>query len=306
MVKLGSKKSLSPAQHQTIRGPSGPERSCAELAVLENLSVADRDGASLRPLHGEPQPADQVLAEVQQRLAAGSDPDALRSHRLVAADGGVLGAVEPGGVEVQLAGADPGGRFDPACVDGLAVVQVVGRDAGSPCLPRRVGPDDHGGAVGVLDLQLGEGAGLASVQVAVAVEAEATAVPTAAHVQPYLGVGLHEVGDVVAPVAEAPLVARPARRQHLVADRSAVHARLDHAEGRHVQGGPSRLAREADSSTEDGCSVEVGVRGDHPGGPADLLGGQLLGERYDAAHGGAHRVSRARRGCPRPSRRRTR
>ncbi len=68
-MNVGSKESSPPLR--TNRSVAWASRSGrdAELAVLEHLGVPDPDLRPARPPHREPQPADQVLPEVDERRA---------------------------------------------------------------------------------------------------------------------------------------------------------------------------------------------------------------------------------------------
>src|SRR5665647_1968277 len=110
------------------------ERARAQLLVLEHLSVTDRDRRACRGVEPHSDPADEVLAEVDYRPAAGGGPDLLRRDLLVPDDARARVRYEPGLVEVPdrdtgpaVAWRDaavPAGDVD-AGVDGLPVVQIV-------------------------------------------------------------------------------------------------------------------------------------------------------------------------------------
>lgn len=62
------------------------ERPRPELAVLEDLRVAEADDVAAAAAHGEPQPADEVLSEVHEGAARRRPPDAARREGLMAPD----------------------------------------------------------------------------------------------------------------------------------------------------------------------------------------------------------------------------
>ena len=65
-VKVGSHVSgPSPRQGVPIRRLRVPQRPRAELAVFQHLGVTERDDRAGRAFHREPDPADEVLAEVE-------------------------------------------------------------------------------------------------------------------------------------------------------------------------------------------------------------------------------------------------
>ena len=63
------------AQDEPIRRRGSAQRPHAEFVVLEHLGVPQGDLGAGRPLDLEAQPAHEILAEVDQRLAGGRGPD---------------------------------------------------------------------------------------------------------------------------------------------------------------------------------------------------------------------------------------
>ena len=57
----------SPRQRVAVGGLGGAQRLGAELAVLEHLGVTQRDRGARRAVTRELDPADEVLAEVDDR-----------------------------------------------------------------------------------------------------------------------------------------------------------------------------------------------------------------------------------------------
>ena len=217
----------------------------AELVVLEHLRVPQGDHRAGRAVDGQPQPAHQVLAEVQDRPTGRGGDHLLDGHLLDPADDrrgasarggkglpggrcGPAGVVEPGAVPtrrresdvVVLAGVDPAGgdrsgRDPPGLVRGHDLpASVRVRDHQ---LPR------HGGLVGV------EGCGLTT-------EAVPLGGPAAGEADPErVGAGDEQLGHVGRLVDETPLVRRPARLEHLVVHVGAVDAGLVDPETGRVQ-----------------------------------------------------------------------
>ena len=136
-------------------------------------------------------------------------------------------------------GLQPRGGFQ-TCVDGLPVVQVVDRHRRWPGAPALVGDHRLDVAVVELDLELGQEAQLVAVVGATAAPAEPPPEPAVAQRGRPRGVGLRgrlqQGGHVVASVPQTPLVAGPARAQHVVGDRPAVEIGLEDTLRRRVEG----------------------------------------------------------------------
>ena len=67
-ARLPGFRSATP-QRVAIRSLGGPQRAHAQLAVLQHLGMAQRDGGALLTLHCDPQATNDVLAEVNQCAA---------------------------------------------------------------------------------------------------------------------------------------------------------------------------------------------------------------------------------------------
>ena len=65
---------------------AGPQRPGAELVVLQHLGVPQGDHGAGRPVDGQPQPADEVLAEVEHRPAGRGGDHLLDGQLLDPAD----------------------------------------------------------------------------------------------------------------------------------------------------------------------------------------------------------------------------
>ena len=64
-----ARRSSPPDRMNRVGGLAASQRAGAELVVLEHLGVAARDRVAGRAVRTEPDPADEVLTEVEQRLA---------------------------------------------------------------------------------------------------------------------------------------------------------------------------------------------------------------------------------------------
>ena len=125
---------VAAAEHEPVgrvRGAQGPD---AELAVLEDLGVAQGDLLTGLAADGEAQPADEVLAEVDQRPPGRRGPDLDGRRALVPHDGWPDVRRQPRDVEGHGPRRRPslGSRPRPQPgvvaqprVDGLAVVEVT-------------------------------------------------------------------------------------------------------------------------------------------------------------------------------------
>ncbi len=144
-------------QDVAVGGLGRAQRADAELTVLEHLGVTDRDlGAGVGIAHGQSHPADQVLAEVDERRAGRGAEDLVRVERLRRPHRRPVGGDEAG--ESRLAhphrvAAVASRRPE---VGALAVVEVVGEDAALARGPGLVGGEHVDRAVGGRHLQLRE------------------------------------------------------------------------------------------------------------------------------------------------------
>ena len=175
------------AEHVGVGLRRAAERPGAELAVLEHLGVVQHDRVTGRAVDGEPDPAGDVLAEVDDGGAAGRCADRHRPHRLDPAHGWSGGRRHQMGDRRELAGVDPVAVVEARCrpfglgqpgVVRLAVVQAgreVGPETGAPVTIRG---DRVDRAVVVAELQLGDRPGVGAVDLAApSAEAEAAPVP---------------------------------------------------------------------------------------------------------------------------------
>ena len=228
-----------------VGGPRAAQRAGGQLTVLEDLGVAECDDGAGLAADPDPEAADEILAEVQDGRARGAGQDLGHRQPLDAAHRGAVGRHECRDVELPNHDGRPAGgverRHRPgwvvqAGVEGLPVVEVGGGDRAGRADPDVVGGDHLAGAVGILDLQLGDQAQLLAVQRPSAVPAEvpappAVAEPGAQRVVP----GPDQVGDVVGHVAQARLVGGPAGREFVVADALTVQLKLRDAVGAGVE-----------------------------------------------------------------------
>jgi len=121
------------------------------MKKLEHLGVPQRHRVAGSAVDPDPETADEVLAEVDYRPAAGGGPDLLRRDLLVPDDARARVRYEPGLVEVPdrdtgpaVAWRDvavPAGDVD-AGVDGLPVVQIVRGRLRRTRLPGLIGHHD--------------------------------------------------------------------------------------------------------------------------------------------------------------------
>ena len=86
-MNVGSNASSPAAQDEVVGCLRGSQRPGAQLVVLQHLGVANRDRCAGWAPYAELQPADEVLAEVDQRLAGRGGPDLDRLQLLLTADG---------------------------------------------------------------------------------------------------------------------------------------------------------------------------------------------------------------------------
>ena len=196
-----------------------------------------------RALDLEPQPADHVLAHVDDRVARRRLEDLDWSHRLDPADrrprGGdeiVLAVIDdPDPRPLPVVEADVGpARALQARVVGLAVVDLGHQDGTGGGLPARVAADGLPSPILVGDLDLQEQSEAIAVDVATA-SRQVSAVPAVAEQHAHGVVPALEQGrDVVGLVLQALVVARPARGEELVAHPLAVEVQLVEPVARHV------------------------------------------------------------------------
>jgi hypothetical protein len=243
------------------------QRSHAELAVLEDLGVPDHDLIAGLSASAHTQPANEVLPEVHKRPSAGRGPDADGSARLVAHDRWTDVGHEQSRVEVEQVHRDAWPTLRRASgIDGLAVVQIVRDGPRRRRSPVGSGREELPVTVGEGDLELCDEPAALAVGV-LAEPSESAAPPTRTDRGGQLVVGSNPGGDVVGPVAESPLVARPAGAQDVVADRFTVQGRLEHPETGGVECGVGDVTvtiLEVEANREAGCAVDLCGCGDHP------------------------------------------
>ena len=215
--------------------------------------MAQDDPRPGRPAQLQPHEADHVLAHVEDGLAGRRAEDLHRlqlldrTHRRAGrGDEPVLRRLghdaHRGPAGVVEAGRAPAGLLEPRVV-GLAHVEVGGEDRAGRRLPLLVGADRLDPAVGVLDPQLAQQAEALAVDVPPVPPREEAAVPAVAEQRADRVVaGAQLRGHVVGLVLEALAVARPARREELVAHAAAVDLELVQAVARHVRPGRADLA----------------------------------------------------------------
>ncbi len=193
-------------------------------------------------------------------------------------------------------------------VVGLPLVEVGGEERAGGRPPVFVGGDHVGGAVVVGDLELGEQAEPFAVDVAQHVPLEEAAPPAVGHdrAEHVLAVG-QQRGDVVRVVADPVGVARPAGRQHVIADDHPVEVDAVHAGRRDVRGAPARWSgparsnerrRNGDGACRSSGSMVGGVihvadQSSGSNSPASIANGSLHGDStpslspHPNAHGGS-------------------
>ena len=132
----------------------------------------------------------------------------------------------------------PGVGGEPG-VDGLPVVQVVGEHGGRARGPRLVGAHHLLVTVLVGDHQRGDRAEAITVQGSGTAPGQSTAEPAIAQREAQddgpVGLVLEQFGDGVRAIAQPPLIAGPARTQHIVADLDASEVGLEDALGARQQ-----------------------------------------------------------------------
>ena len=215
-------------QHVRVRRLRQPQRARAELAVLEDLGMAERDDSALGTVHPDPQSSDQVLSEVEQRDARRGGGDLLdrdgagdtyrrsgprRSHDRVPHRDRFPGVVVEAGVV-------PAGLYEPGVVV-LAGVDArgEGRRVGGPA-PPGAGRERLAGAVGVRDVQSDRDLERSVPDpTGLVMEAVALPVPAGRESDPECVVAcLQEAGDVRGVVQDTQVVRGPARLEDLVVD----------------------------------------------------------------------------------------
>ena len=284
-VMVGSKRSVGPGEDESVGGLRGAQGPRPQLPAVEHLGVADRDGGSSarRTTSNRTHPT-RFCPKSTRVCPVGDCQTRCAAMSCCRRTGGPTYAVRVAASKSQRVDADPAIGGEPrrlpssvvtSCVDGLAVVEIVGDHggwAGAPCLVR-----DDGLLVAVVevDLQLGEGAELGSVDLAFPRPSQAPSEPPVAQLQPQddaIGTRVSEqAGDVVAAVPEPPLVAAPARGEHVIAHRRPVDRGRDDAARCRVQDGPRDATValiQGELATEDRRSGELLVGRDHLRGPA--------------------------------------
>ena len=217
-----------PGQGEGVGRLGQPERSGAELVVLQHLGVPQGDHGAGRAVDGQSQPAHQVLAEVQHRPSGRGGDHLLDGQLLDPADdrrgprargGDRFGGDGRGPVGVVESRAVPARLREPRVVV-LAVVDPAGRDRPRADPPGLVGDHHLAAAVRVRDHQLTRHGGLVGVEgCGLAAEAVPLGGPAAGETDPErVGPGDQQVGHVGGLVDEPPLVRRPARLEDLVVD----------------------------------------------------------------------------------------
>ena len=167
------------------------KRPRSELAVLEHLGVAQHDLGAGRARHPHPQPADEVLPEVEDRLA-GRRRDHLDDRKLLEPaderrhaglgnhDRLEHGDRAPARLVVSGVGESAPAAVDQhsACVVVLAAVEAAHGDGPGRAAPCGIRHHPLGRSVGVLDEQLrGEPRLVAVDQAGVLAEAETLGAP---------------------------------------------------------------------------------------------------------------------------------
>ena len=217
--------------------------------LVEHLEVAQRHRRPRGAAHPEPHVADHVLTHVDDRLALRRlqqlhRPELLDlPHRR--AGGGDQGGLRRGCDNDDsrpsarvVARRAPAGPLEP-CVVRLAHVDVRHEDGTGGRGPRPVGAHRLDPPVFVLDPELGEKSETLPVDVAPVLPGQVAAVPAVAEGRPdRVLAGAQVAADVVRLVLQALAVARPARREDLVAHTPAVDLQLVEAEARRVDARP--------------------------------------------------------------------
>ena len=266
-----------------VGGPCRSQRPDAQLAVLEDLGVAQRHRLPRSALDADAQAPHEVLTEVHDRAARRraqdlhgfDDPDA--AHR------GTRGGDQPPRVVgedadarppgVVVAGRGPPGPLQPRVV-GLAVVEVGGQDGAARRSPPVVGADALVAAVGIPDVQLCQERQAVSVDVAPAApEAEPAPEPAVAQHRAYhVSPGPQQPRDVERLVPEAVAVARPPGGEHVVAHADPVELDLVHTVGGDGEARAGDLASQLERPPQQGLrprqrGVVLPVGGDQLRGP---------------------------------------
>lgn len=280
------------AQGEVVRRLRGTQGAGAELVVLEHLGVLQGQHGAGRAGRGDPEPPDQVHAEVEQGRSRRARPDrhrgdlgqrAHRRHRVgdefALADVDRVHRARPSLVPVDARHGDLAGRQERAVaesgVDVLPVVELVGGDRARQGLPVGVGRDVLLVPVGEGDPEFGEPGALVGVPATTAAPGQASGGPAVADDEREHGRLAGErvgqvLGDVVRNDADAPLVARPPRFEQVVGDALPAEPGLDDAEGADVEGGGGDGAVavvEGELPTQDRGAAEVGVGRDERCGP---------------------------------------
>ena len=206
--------------------------------VIEDLAVGQGHLVAVGPRPAEPDPAVDVLAEVDDLTARDRLGDRHRPQPLDPAHRRGGGGAEVGDAVVGDGHRGPALQRDPE-VDALARHQVRTPDRSGGPGPGRVGHHDRAGPVGVVDVELAEEGEGRAVAVVVSAIARLAPPPAVRQHHPQLVAALvEERGHVVGLHLEPARVARGPGGQLQVADPSATEERLVDPVGGGVEPGP--------------------------------------------------------------------
>ena len=157
---------------------------------------------------------------------------------------GVSGRPDRSPALVVEAGGGPARLLETRVV-GLTVIDLGHQDRAGARLPPRVARDELLAPVLVRDSDLHQKAETLAVDIPASFPGQVPAVPAVAELHSdRVGSGLQERRDVVGLVLEALVVARPSRREELIADAPTVQVHLVEAVARHIGSGLRDRARE--------------------------------------------------------------
>ena len=213
----------------------------------------------------QPNPADEVLAEVDQDPPVGPAGDRQRFEGVLDRDGRIDLRLERAVGRLHRLDRCPAGAVEAGCIpavlpgagfDDLPHLLVGVPDGAGARRPGVVSRDDGRRPVGMVDLQSGQEGEVGAVAEG-ADPPDVTRVPTIPeHGSDRVGAGVDELGDVVGLVRQALVVVGPAGRQFVPAHPPAVDAGLVDAEGRRVQ--PS--ADDGDVGVQREVLAQIGAR----------------------------------------------